>query len=113
MVDAMKYKAGDLHRTMETMNEIHKRVKNELQIIPSMGKELDDQKKNLGDLLTLLAPYDDGRGKAKLAGSGMIGRYTMEKERQIHRKSVSGAHETINPINPVANQGLGDNVELF
>lgn len=113
MVDTMKYQAGDLHRNMEAMNEIHKRVKKELQIIPSMGKELGDQKKNLRDLLTLLTPYDDGRGKEKLAGSSMVGRYTMEKERQIHRTSLSGAHETKNTINPVANQELGDNVELF
>lgn len=113
MVDTMKYQAGDLHRNMETMNGIHKRVKKELQIIPSMGKELGDQKKNLGDLLALLAPYDDGRGKAKLAGSRMSGRYTMEKERQIHRTSLSESHETKNAINPVANKELGDNVELF
>lgn len=113
MVNTMKNQAGDLHNNMETMDKIHRRVKQELQVIPAMGNDLSVQKKNLSELLTFLAPFADRRGKEKLAGSSMIGRYTMEKERQIHRTSLSESHETRITNNPVETHELGDNVELF
>lgn len=115
MVNTMKNQAGDLHNNMETIDDIHKRVKSELQIIPSMGQDLGVQKKNLGNLLNLLAPFADGRGKDRLADSGMIGRYTMEKERLIHQSSVSENREPEknHATNFGVSQDLGDNVELF
>jgi hypothetical protein len=115
MVNTMKNQAGDLHNNMETMDKIHLRVKQELQIIPAMGNDLSAQKKNLSELLTFLAPFADRRGKENLAGSRMVGRYTMEKERLIHRTSVSAQHETEINIEkkPGEAQDLGDNVELF
>ena len=115
MVDAMKSKTADLHQTMETMDAIRLAVKKELPVIPSMGRDLAGQKKNLNDVLALLAPYADKRGKERLAERGIIERYTMEKERLIHRSSVSDDQDAVSDIkiNPDESQDLGDNIELF
>ena len=113
MVDSMKAMAGDLHGSLGTMDSIHRTVKNRLEIIPATGRALGERRRELDGVLAALSPYADSRGREKLAERGIIERYTMEKERMIHRSSLSGSADIEHPGTGTTAEDLGDNIELF
>jgi len=113
MVDSMKSMAGDLHGSLEIMDSIHRTVKNRLEIIPATGKALGERRRELDGVLAALSPYADSRGRERLAERGIIERYTMEKERMIHRSSLSGSADIEHPGTGTTAEDLGDNIELF
>lgn len=113
MVDAMKSMAGDLHGSLETMGSIHRTVKDRLEIIPATGRSLGDRRRELDGVIEMLSPFADSQGRERLAERGIIERYTMEKERMIHRSSLTGSTDLEHPGGETQAEDLGDNIELF
>ena len=115
LIETMKHEAGELHLRMETIDTLHLRVKNELQFIPAMGRKLGEQKRHLSGLVKELEPFADKRSLENLDHSFMAQRYTMEKERLVHKKSISGSGELADKHedSPASTNDLGDNFELF
>ncbi len=119
MVDRMKNQAGDLNRNMETMNSVHQKVKIQLQIIPAMAGNLKMQMDSLKDLVNVLSPYADRTVQEKMLDNPLFNRYTMEKERRIHRTIASaGRHNAESDVQTkedthIESREFGDNIELF
>ena len=113
MVDSMKSMAGGLHGNLETMGSIHRRVKDQLEVIPAMGRALGERKRELDGVFGSLSPYADSRGRERLAERGIIERYTMEKERMIHSSSLAGSKDPEKGSGGDQAGDFGDNIELF
>ncbi len=82
-------------------------AKNGLQFFPLISASLTSQMDQLNGVKDLLSPLIDEKASAQIADAYMAERYTMEKERAVHKESVAGIS---------GNSGLGEQaggVELF
>lgn len=114
MVNQLKNEAGDMQMKMRNLYGIHKTAKQNLEFMPVMADDLKKQKAELDLLKDLFAPFwEKGTDTTKIHAR-LEERHTMQTERLIHKKSISGIHEkTDNEAQTEQDEDLGDNIELF
>lgn len=82
----------------------------EVQFLHGLRERLDGAVAALRPLLLELGPADDSAGAHEEAS---LTTYTMESEREVHRRIQGGAEPAVAAAAPSAGSTLGDNVELF
>jgi methyl-accepting chemotaxis protein len=103
-------------------------AKNGLQFFPLLSESLTSQMDQLTGVKDLLSPLIDEKASAQIADAYMAERYTMEKERAVHKESVAGISGNSRLGEPTGGvelfdddapdeifgtDELGDNIELF
>lgn len=106
----------DLKKDMNQVGKTHELVRDAVTFIPGVAQDLSRQKDILAMIKDSLESYRKYGVEGQHIHSQIEERYTMEKERAIHRKSIGKE-----PDSPQGGHGLdvdveedlGDNIELF
>lgn len=101
-----------LRGAMKTVGVTHDTIRSQVTFIPDVARELEAQKEVLDRLKTLLEPYRKEGAEASDINAMIKERYTMEREREIHRQSLEAEGDTASP-DPGVESEFEDNIELF
>ncbi len=103
-------------------------AKDGLNFFPLISETLTSHRNQLTGVTDLLLPLIDEKASAQIADAYMAERYTMEKERAVHKESVAGISGNSEsgehtggvelfdddvPDEISEDDGFGDNIELF
>lgn len=105
---------SELKTNMDAVRKTQDRIRETVTFIPDLARDLEERQGDLNQLKRHLSPYYRQDGEGFNIHSRIEERYTMEKERSAHRKSVEHlAGGTGAGQGPSMEEDLGDNIELF
>ncbi|MBU1168782.1 MAG: methyl-accepting chemotaxis protein [Proteobacteria bacterium] len=112
MIDQIKKETGELQKTMDLIHETHETAIQNLGFMTIMADDLEVQNRLLINIKERLSPFEVKGRKIEKIHALLEERFTMEKERTVHKSSLGLTGE---PKKSMVDQedDLGDNIELF
>lgn len=110
LVDRMKQESNEIKDNGIQVHQVHDAALSHLDFMPAMVDEIVRQKDRLDHIRDNLAAFRDLGVDVRKIHDLLEQRYTMEKERMVHRKSLSEDEVEHTEAPP---DDLGDNFELF